>query len=130
MMKPTMVLTASAVYPALAGLGLLVAPEAMMFGAGAGTPDVSLFVLRSYGGTLLGLAVLAGMARNAGASPARDAIFLGSTVGYALSGIVLVYSQLTAPGAAAADWIFAIVNLLFAVWFFLVGRASMGSGVG
>lgn len=123
-MNPKSVLTASAVYLALVGLGLLFAPEAMMFVSMAGVPAGVLFALRSYGGTLIGLAVLDWGARNSDATPARDAIFLGSTVGYGVSAVVLLIGA--AGGSSPSQvWAFAVINVLFTGAFFAVGRKNM-----
>ena len=125
-MKPNIVLTASAVYLALVGLGFIFAPDAMLFGGmGAATVTV-VAALRGFGATLFGIGILNWVARNADASKARDAIFLGNTIGFVLTTITIVLGQV--GGAPPPGWVFAVINGLFAVAFFVVGKASMSTG--
>jgi hypothetical protein len=124
-MKPNGLLIAAALYLALVGLGFLLAPGVMVFGALGGTPAIIVAELRQYGGSLLGIAALNWVAHNAEASTARDGVFLGNTIGFALVAVGGVLRQLS--GAVAVGWVFVIVNALFAIAFFMVGRANMSS---
>jgi hypothetical protein len=72
---------------------------------------------------LIGIAVLNWVARNAEPSKARDGVFLGNTVGFGLVTIGGILRQLS--GAVAIGWLFVLINALFAVSFFVVGRANM-----
>ena len=75
------VLTASAFYLGLVGLGVLLVPQ--YFGIGAVPPDASpalIAFLRIFAGPCLGIAVLNWMARDAAPSPARNAIVLANIV--------------------------------------------------
>lgn len=122
-MKTNGLLIAAAIYLALVGLGFLLVPGVMVFGALGGTPATIVAELRQYGGALLGIAALNWVARNAEASTARNGVFLGNTVGFALVAVGGVLRQLS--GAIAVGWVFVMINVLFAIAFFLVGRANM-----
>jgi hypothetical protein len=122
-MKTNVLLITAAIYLALVGLGFLLAPGIMTFGALGGTPDTIVAELRQYGGALLGIATLNWVARNAEASTARNGIFLGNTVGFGLVALGGVLRQLA--GAIAIGWLFVVINALFAVAFLMVGRANM-----
>jgi hypothetical protein len=122
-MKTNVLLITAAIYLALVGLGFLLAPGIMTFGALGGTPDTIVAELRQYGGALLGIATLNWVARNADASTARNGIFLGNTVGFGLVALGGVLRQLA--GAIAIGWLFVVINALFAIAFLMVGRANM-----
>ena len=53
-------------------------------------------------------------------------IFLGNTVGHVLWAVLVAITALT-PGAQPAGWVAVIIYLLFAIAFFLVGRANMST---
>jgi hypothetical protein len=84
-MKLKTVLTVSAIYLGLIGIGLLLFPR--QFGVDAVPPDASpalLALLRLLGGPMVGIAVMNWMARDAAPSPTRNAIVTGNLVGFAL----------------------------------------------
>ena len=122
-MKTNKLLITAAIYLALVGLGFLLAPGVMVFGALGGTPATIVAELRQYGGSLLGIAVLNWVARNAEASTARDGVFLGNTIGFGLVAVGGVLRQLS--GVLAFGWVFVALNALFAIAFLMVGRANM-----
>lgn len=124
-MKPNLLLSVSAVYLALVGLGFLFSPDTMLFGALGNASVAVVAALRGLGGTLLGIAVLNWMARNADASKARDSIFLGNTVGFALATITFVIGLV--GGAPAAGWALTVINALFVIAFIMVGKANMST---
>jgi hypothetical protein len=124
-MKPNLLLTMSAIYVALTGLGMLLVPQTLIVSGSAGTPTAALFALRGYGGLLLGVAVINWIARNADASKSKDAIFLGNTVAYALSAIVFLVDVLS--GGVALVWVYVIISTLFTIAFLVVGRANRSS---
>src|SRR5918996_600066 len=77
------VLTVSAIYLGVLGLGFMVAPR--QIGIEAVPADASpalIAYLRIFGGPCLGIAVLNWLARNAEPSTARDAITLANIVGF------------------------------------------------
>ena len=127
-MKPTVLFSSAALYLALVGLGFLLVPDTVVFGALGQTPVVIVAELRQYGGALLGIAILNWIARNAEPSTARNGIFLGNTVGFGLVALGGVFRQLS--GAVAIEWLFVIINVLFAVSFLIVGRANMSNKAG
>jgi hypothetical protein len=124
-MKPTMLFSAAALYLGLVGLGFLLVPGILVFGALGETPAIIVAELRQYGGALLGIAVLNWIARNAEPSTARNAVFLGNTVGFGLVALGGLLRQLS--GAVAIGWLFVLINVLFALSFFMVGRANMSN---
>ena len=65
-MKTNVLLITAAIYLTLVGLGFLLAPGIMIFGALGGTPAIVIAELRQYGGALLGIAVLNWVARERG----------------------------------------------------------------
>ena len=83
-MKLKAVLTVSAIYLAVLGLGFMFVPR--QIGIEAVPVDASpalISYLRIFGGPVLGIAVLNWMARNAEPSAALNAIVLGTIVGLA-----------------------------------------------
>jgi len=122
-------LTAAAVYTALAGLAFVLAPQAA--GAGAVPADASpalIAHLRILGSPLLGIAALDWLARNAEPSRARDAVILSNIVGFAAIAALDLWGL--ASGARPATWLFAVIHLLFAFAFIRVGRRSMSGQAG
>ncbi len=95
----------------------------MLFGAVDATTVSTISALRGLGGSLLGVAVVNWVGFNADASKSRDGICLGNTVSFLLAAITIVLGLV--GGGPAASWIIAIINALFAVAFFVVGRASI-----
>lgn len=124
-MKPSILFLLAALYLGLVGLGFLLAPGTVVFGALGETPAVIVAELRQYGGALIGIAVLNWVARNAESSKARDGVFLGNTIGFGLVTLGGVLRQLS--GAVAIEWLFVLINALFAISFFIVGRANMSN---
>jgi hypothetical protein len=121
-----LLLSIAAIYMALVGLGLIIAPQA--FGIGAVPTDASaalMAYLRLFGSPFLGIAVLNWMARNAEPSTARNAIILGNMVGFGAMAALDVWGLFS--GARQLTKVFAIIHPLFAVAFSWVGRMSMSA---
>ena len=127
-MKPKLLLTLSAIYMGLIGLFNLISPAAA-FGLDAGATAVLTASVRVVASLYIGFAVVNWFARGAEASKARDAIFLGNTVGIALAAILFVLVAL-APGGQVVIWVIAVINLFLASAFFVVGRANMSTSAG
>ena len=129
MVKLGVLLRVAAVYMALVGVAFLAWPDAMMLGTlGAGASAALLGMIRVFASTFLGIAVLNWIAARAPSSPARDAIVLGNTVGFALAAILGCLAVVGgAPSTGVAN---VVVALAFAVAFFLAGRASMAARAG
>jgi len=124
-MKPKLLLTLTAIYLGLVGLFNLISPAAA-FGLDAGATAVLIASVRVVASLYIGFAVMDWFARSADASKARDAIFLGNTVAITLAAILFIFVAL-APGGPAVNWVIVVINLLFAVAFFVVGRANMST---
>ena len=124
-MKPKFLLALAAIYLGLIGLFNLISPAAA-FGLDAGASAVLIASVRVVASLYIGFAVMNWFARNAEASKARDAIFLGNTVAITLAAILFVLVAL-APGGQAGIWAIVVINLFFTVAFFVVGRANMST---
>jgi len=125
-MKPKLLLTLASIEIALIGLLGLLIPATTSYGFEVNMPDYFNATARIPFGLFIGLAVVNWFTRNAEASKARDAIFLGNMVGHVLWAILVAITVLT-PGAQPAGWAFVVVYLLFAVAFFMVGRTNMST---
>jgi hypothetical protein len=124
-MKPKLLLTLAAIYFFIGGLSHLFAPDLNYF-LDAGTAAYSLNTIRATGGLFIGLAFVLWFARSAEASKARDAIFFGNAIGFFINVIFVVVAALT-PDGVAMTWGIAVINLLFAIGFFVIGRANMST---
>jgi hypothetical protein len=124
-MKPKAVLTISAVYLAVLGVGFMFVPREI--GIGAVPPDASpalIAYLRIFGGPCLGIAVLNWLARDAEPSTARRAIILANIVGFGCVTAVDVWGVFSG-GARPVAKLFLVIHLLMTVGFILAGRAGM-----
>jgi hypothetical protein len=126
LMKPKLLLTIAAIYFGLGGIAQLISPALNNY-LDASTSAYSINIIRGTVSFLIGLAVVYWFTRNAEASKARDALFLGSTTGFGLNTIFVVVAALT-PDGIAMTWGIAVINLLFTIAFFMVGRANMSTG--
>ena len=124
-MKLKGVLTVSAIYLAVLGIGFMLAPR--QIGIDAVPADASpalIAYLRIFGGPILGIAVLNWMTRNAEPSAARNAIVLGNIVGFGCVTLMDVWGVFSG-GARPAARLFLVIHLLMTVAFVVAGRASM-----
>jgi hypothetical protein len=122
-----LVLTISAIYLAVVGLALLIAP--LQFGVGAVPPDSPpelIALLRLLSGPFLGIAVLNWLARNAEASRTRDAIILANIVGFGVVAANDVWGVFSGEAREAAK-AFLVVHLVFTLAFVAAGRAGLWS---
>lgn len=123
-MRIGILLRISAVYMAAVGLGLILMPRA--FGVGAiprDAPEALIAFLRLWGSPLLGIAVLNWLARDAEASPVRDAIIIGNIVGFSAIALVDIWGSF--GGGRPVTKVFAVVHTLIALAFLWVGRHSL-----
>jgi hypothetical protein len=127
-MKPKLLLTLAAIYISLIGLLALLIPATTVYEIDVASPDLLNARFRIPHSLFIGFAILDWFARNAEASKARDAIFLGNTVGFALWAILVALVALI-PGYDPSGLVFVVINLLFTVAFFVVGRANMSTSV-
>ena len=122
-MKPSSLLTASAIYLALIGILFQVDPAAV-FGL-ANASALLITNLRIPLSLLLAIAVINWFARKSDASSARDAIFLGNTVAFAF--VAIGDFVATVLSGDLLGLVFSGIALLFAIAFFVVGRANMST---
>jgi hypothetical protein len=125
-MKPKLLLTLSAVWIILIGV-------AGAFLSYTGTYDIEVAEpalldarFRVPISLYFGLAVINWFARNSDASKARDAIFLGNTLGFIVWAAFVALVTLT-PGSDPTGWGAVVINLFFAIAFFVVVRANMST---
>ena len=88
------VLTASAVAFGIFGAGWFIVPG-VFYRYWAIVPDSGLYMGRRYGAFMLGLMVISWLARNAANTHARQAILVGSFVGWVLTDALSLYGALT-----------------------------------
>lgn len=119
------VLTASAVYLGVLGLGFMFVPQ--QIGIGAVPVDSSpalIAYLRIFGGPCVGIAVLNWLARNAGPSTALDAIVRANIVGFACVSAMDVWGVF-GGGARPVAKVFLVIHLLMTVAFILAWRGTL-----
>jgi hypothetical protein len=124
-MKLNGVLTVSAIYLAVLGVGFMLAPR--QIGIDVVPADASpalIAYLRIFGGPILGIAVLNWMARNAEPSAARNAIVVGNIIGFGCVTLMDVWGVFF-DDARPASKLFLVIHLLMTVAFVVAGRASM-----
>ena len=124
-MKLKAVLIVSAIYQAIVGVGMMLAPR--QFGIDAVPTDASpalIAFLRIFGGPMLGIAVLNWMARNAEPSTARSAIVLANIVGFGCVALVDVWGVFTG-GARPIAKLFLVIHLLLTAAFIVAWRTNM-----
>ena len=124
-MKPSLLLTVSAIYLALIGILLQVDPVAT-FGLDANASAVLITNIRVPLSLLLAIAVINWFARKSDASSARNAIFLGNMVAFAFVAIGDFVASVMS-GGDPSSLVFSGIALLFAIAFFVVGRANMST---
>jgi hypothetical protein len=124
-MKLKAVLTVSAIYLAVLGIGFMLAPREVGIDAVPADASPALIAyLRIFGGPILGIAVLNWMARNAEPSAARNAIVLGNIVGFGCVTLMDVWGVFSG-GARPVMKLFLVIHLLMTVGFVVAGHASM-----
>lgn len=128
-MKLRIVLSVYAVLTVIGGLVALIAPAPYMGLYGVPAPDAAAVVLlRVVGAAGIGIAVMCWFARNADASPARDALVLGLTVTNALTAVVLIMGAISGS-FNVLSWMPAAMYAVFTVLFVHAGRTSMAPRV-
>ncbi len=127
-MKLNVVFTVAAILMFILGLAQLLAPAAMLGAAYSGaTPSTGfLMTIRFAGVEMLGLGLIAWLVRNTEASKARDGVTLGFTIYFALHALTSLYGQFT-DTTTSVHWIAAVIQALFAIGFFMAGKASMST---
>ena len=123
------VLTVSALYLAIVGIGIMFVPR--QFGVEAVPADASpalIAYLRVLAGPFLGIAVLNWMSRDAEPSTARDAVVLANIVGFGCVAAMDVWGVF-GGGARPIAKVFLVVHLLLFLAFIVAGRANMRANV-
>jgi hypothetical protein len=124
-MKLKAVLTVSAIYQAIVGIGLMLAPQ--QFGIDAVPPDAGpalIAFLRIFGGPMLGIAVLNWMARDAEPSTALGAIVFGNIAGFGCVTLIDVWGVFTGAARPIAK-LFLVIHLLLTLAFVVAWRTSV-----
>jgi hypothetical protein len=118
------VLTVSAIYLAIVGVGMMVLPQNFGIGAVPRDPTAELLhFLRIFGGPMLGIAVLNWMSRNAEPSTTRNAVLLANIVGFGCVTLIDIGGVLTG-GARPIAKLFLVIHLFLTVAFAVVWRAD------
>jgi hypothetical protein len=124
-MKLKVVLTVSAIYLAVLGVGFMFVPREIGIDAVPADASPALIAYqRIFGGPILGIAVLNWLARSAEPSAARNAIVLGNTVGFGCVTLMDVWGVFSG-GARPVAKLFLVIHLLMTVAFVVAGRAGM-----
>ena len=114
-MNPRVALIIGAVAAAIFGLLLALAPATMLSGFGLRAPDEAVVLSRDVGVTLLGLAVINWMARDASGTALR-AILVGNIViqvlEFLVNGYELAIGQLP-TNAAGGEVIHVVLGVIF-----------------
>ena len=127
-MKLKVVLTVSAIYLAVLGVGFMFAPREIGIEAVPADASPALIAyLRLFGGPFLGIAVLNWLARNAPPSPARDAIVLANIVGFGCVTAMDVWGVFSGDARPIAK-LFLVVHFLMFIAFLLARRGAGGKG--
>jgi uncharacterized membrane protein len=124
-MKLKAVLTVSAIYLAVLGIGFMLVPREI--GVEAVPADASpalIAYLRIFGGPFLGIAVLNWLARDLEPSAARRAIVLANIVGFGFVTLVDVWGVFSG-GARQIAKVFLVIHLLMTLAFIVTWRAGM-----
>jgi hypothetical protein len=124
-MKLKTVLTVSAIYMAILGVGFMLVPRQIGVDAvPADAPPALIAYLRLFGGPFVGIAVLNWMARNATPSPTLNAIVIANIVGFACVTMMDIWGVFSG-GARDVAKLFLVIHLLITVAFIVAGRATM-----
>jgi hypothetical protein len=119
------VLTISATYLAVLGVGFMFAPREIGINAVPADASPALIAyLRIFGGPFLGIATLNWMARNVGPSPARNAIILGNIVGFACVTAMDIWGVFSGSARSVAK-LFLVIHLLMTIAFIMAARARL-----
>lgn len=125
-MNVRLLLTISAIYMGVLGLGFILVPHAIGIGAVPPDPSPALTAyLRILGSPFLGIAALNWTARNLAPSPTHKGILLANLVGFGVAGLLDVWGLFN--GARQLAKVFLVVHLLFALGFVLAWRRTMSA---
>jgi hypothetical protein len=125
-MKLNVMFTIAGLFLMVLGLGTLLGAGATANMRGFTVASGTVMDVRYIGVEMLGLGLIAWLVRNADASKARDAVTLGLTIYFALHALTGLYGQFT-DTTMSSHWVVATFQGLFAVGFFMSGKASMST---
>ena len=113
-MKFSRFMTAYAVVSGLFGVGFVILPGLVLDIYGMSASETSLFIGQLLGATLISLALLGWLAKNASQSEARHAIVLAMFVGEAFGLVLAVMGQLRGV-MNGLGWLVVAVYLIFTI---------------
>lgn len=120
-MKLSTIFVINAILSLLFGLGFLLAPAMQLTSFGAVSSAAAELIARTYGGGLLGLALMSWLARGAEMSAARSAIVWGFVVQHAIGALVLLLG-ISGGVINATGYVAVVLDGLLAVGFVVYGR--------
>ncbi len=115
-MKLNTFMTIAAIIALVFGLGFIVAPAASLNLYGTSTDVTGQFLGRYLGSSLLGIAFLTWLTRNAPASPTRKAVLAALFATMVLGFAVALYDKFAGAGNALI-WLNVVIYLLLALGF-------------
>jgi hypothetical protein len=115
-MKLNTFMTISAIVAFIFGLGFILAPAASLKPYGVTTDLTGLFLGRYLGASLIGLAFVIWLTRNAAPSDTRKGLLTGLFVTMLLGFVVALYDKFAGTGNALI-WLNVVIYLLLAVGF-------------
>jgi hypothetical protein len=129
-MKLSTLFIINTIVAAIFGIAFVILPGPVLSLYDVTVDPTSMYLGQIFGAALISFAILTYLARNAPASPLRDAIVLALFVGDAVGFIASLLAQL-AGVANGLGWITVVIYLLLALgfgYFYLVqGRRSVAS---
>jgi hypothetical protein len=123
-MKVKAILTLSAIYLAILGVGFMLVPQKIGIDAVPADASPALIAyLRIFGGPCLGIAVLNWLTRNAEPSATRNAIVLANIVGFGCVTVMDIWGVFGGAAREAAK-LFLVIHLLMTCAFVVAWRGS------
>ena len=115
-MKLNTFMTIAAVVALVFGLGFIIAPVASLNLYGTETNVTGQFLGRYLGSSLLGIAFLTWLVRNAPASPTRRGVLIALCINMVLGFVVALYDKFAGAGNNLI-WLNVAIYLLLALGF-------------
>ena len=120
-------LTIAAIVMILVGLGLTLMTGNMLGMINLDANPASIHFAKAVGGALIGLGIMAWLTRNAGPSPARNAVVLGLTAFLLLQSVEYIRA-IIAGSLGATGWLIAAMWLALFLFMAMAGRSAMAEG--
>jgi hypothetical protein len=115
-MKLNIFMTIAAIVAIIFGLGFILAPAASLQPYGTSTNLTGQFLGRYLGASLIGLAFVIWLTRNAAPSETRKGLLTGLFVTMLLGFVVALYDKFAGTGNALI-WLNVVIYLLLAIGF-------------